>query len=40
MFTDIQRIIARSPTTLASDAAGGVAILITLLVCLHLPGFV
>ncbi|WP_255417478.1 hypothetical protein [Maritimibacter sp. 55A14] len=40
MLTDIRRIIARSPQTLAEDALGCAAILVTLLVALHLPGFV
>lgn len=40
MLTDIRGIIARSPAALIEDGVGCVAIVVTLMVGLHLPGLV
>ncbi len=40
MIAEIRRIVARSPETLVEDAAGCMAIVVTLMVGLYLPGLV
>ena len=40
MLDDLKSALARAPSTLAADMAGGAAIVVIFLTALHLPGLV
>lgn len=40
MFAELKSVLLRSRDTLIEDAAGGVALMVMLVVGLHLPGLV
>lgn len=40
MFDELRSALRRSAPTLAQDAAGGLSIVVLLLVALHLPAFI